>query len=215
MFHMSGSIKFFAVCLVLVTAPCVCAGIIYNNGGPDTQNGYPIQDASWTADDFTLGAAATIGSVGFYFQNYDGITGWDHQVSYAFLADAAGPFGAVLASGIAQNVVAADSGLPWCCGGNAFLVTFDPQSGFAAAAGTRYWLQLTGSHSTNGSSWWVTAPANGTPLGFSGGSEAQYQFAFYLSDGGVDTVPEPGTVALAGMGALAMLALRNRIRTRR
>src|SRR5436309_2229793 len=95
------------------------ATVVYNNGLPDTTNGYSIHGSNSTADDFMLTSPAVITSVGFYFQNYQGITGWNGIVDYAIYADSGGAPGLALAYGTAQNVVAVDSGLPWCCGGNA------------------------------------------------------------------------------------------------
>lgn len=199
--------------LAFIALPSASAGVIYNNGGPNTDSGYSIQGAHWTGDDFFLPAGGTIASVGFYFQNYFGITGWNQQVSYSIVGDSSGPFGSVLASGAGLNVAPVDSGLPWCCGGNAWLVTFDLQTPFSALGSTRYWLELTGAGSTNGDSWWVTANDNSTPVGFTDSHPQGHQFAFYLSDttsGGVGSVPEPGSMLLTGIGALAILAFRRR-----
>jgi len=72
--------------------------VVYDNGGPDTSNGYGIGIGT-TSDDFSVATAHSITSVGFYFQNYNGITGWDQQIDYGFFADASGSPGAQLASG--------------------------------------------------------------------------------------------------------------------
>jgi hypothetical protein len=80
------------------------ATVIYDNGGPNTQTGLPIEPFT-TADDFTLAASAAIQRVGFYLQTDNGIAGWSQSVNYAFMSDAGGLPGAVLASGAAQNVV--------------------------------------------------------------------------------------------------------------
>lgn len=193
------------------------AGTILDNGGPNTNNGFYIDGANWTADDFTLGSSATVRGVGFYFQNYQGISGWNLDITYRFLADNSGAPGSVLDSGVGQNLVAVDSGLPWCCGGgNAFLVTFDLQNGFAATGGTRYWLELSGSTgNTTNAAWWVTADPNGTPTGYSNtGStfNTGQQFAFFLTDTqfGGSQIPEPGSAIMSALGLLALGGLRLR-----
>ena len=66
------------------------AAVVFNNGGPSTDDGYPIHQTNLSQDDFLIAAGATIGSVGFYFQNFFGITGWDGKVSYQINADDAG-----------------------------------------------------------------------------------------------------------------------------
>ncbi|MCC6366488.1 MAG: PEP-CTERM sorting domain-containing protein [Bryobacterales bacterium] len=156
-------------------------------------------------------------SVVFYFQNFSGITGWNQDITYTFHADNAGAVGSVLATGAGQNVVAVDSGLPWCCGGNAFQVTFDLQSAFNAAAGTTYWLELGGT--TGGTSaFWVTANANGTHTAYSGANgvlgPTPDQMAFALLSSPT-TVPEPGTLMLFGVGAIALGAIHSCQRRRR
>ena len=200
--------------LLAILAPLQAAPI-YDNGLPNTTNGFSIKGSYWTADDFTLGGNGSIGSVGFYFQNYNGIVGWNQDVDYAFHADNAGSVGALLASGSGQNVAVSDSGLPWCCGGgNAYLVEFDLQSPFAATGGTKYWLKLTNATGPAPSAWWVTANPNATQNGFAYTSsefQTPNQFAFYLN--GVQQVPEPASLAIWGLGAVGCaLAARRRRR---
>ncbi|MEQ1884955.1 MAG: PEP-CTERM sorting domain-containing protein [Bryobacteraceae bacterium] len=212
-----GSLKLFRLilggCLLLATP--TFATTLFDNGGPDTSNGYNINGSSSTADDFSIGGGGAIASVGFYFQNYNGIAGWNQDITYRFRADSAGQPGSVLASGSGQNLLAVDSGLPWCCGGgNAYLVTFDLTSAFVAAAGTTYWLELTGATGSV-NAWWVTAPSNGTSLGFynigSGYENSNNQFAFFLSDTPTGSqVPEPSSVVLSSLGLIAVGALRIR-----
>jgi hypothetical protein len=192
------------------------ATVIYDNGGPNTSNGYWIDPETGlsVADDFTLSSPATLTGVGFYYQDYYGITGWSGDVSYRIYSGDATPT-TLLATGAGQNVVAVDSGLPWCCGGgNAYLVTFDLVSPLSVGAGTRYWLNLFGADTDMGTSWWVTADDNGTPL-------AQYtydgatfgplpdQLAFYL-DSSSAPVPEPTTTGLLGLGLVTLVLRRRR-----
>ena len=116
-----------SLCVLLATlASPAGAAIVFDNGGPNTSNGWSVLGSNSTADNFSIASNTTIGSVGFYFQNYNGIAGWNQDIQYAFLADSGGSPGSVLASGAGQNVVAVDSGQAWCCGGgNAYLVTFN------------------------------------------------------------------------------------------
>ncbi len=185
------------------------AAINYNNGAPTIDNGHGI-GSSATADDFAIASGGTVRSVGFYFQNYNGITGWDQQVTYSFLADSAGAPGGVLASSSAQNVTPTLSSYPWCCGGgNAWLVEFDLASDFLAAPGTTYWLQLTGAGGPN--PWWVTASAAGAGNGRTDGYTNGYEFAFYLSDsniGQIQNVPEPATIIFLGLGLMGLIGVR-------
>jgi hypothetical protein len=188
------------------------AGIVYDNGGPDTHTGLPIKN--WTtADDFTPAASAAIQSVGFYLQTDAGIAGWSQSVTYAFLSDAGGVPGTVLASGTGQHVVETDSGLPWCCNSeHAYLVNFDLQNSFTANAGITYWLQLSGATGSAANVYWVTtAGGSGTnPAFFEGGNSGGFEVAFNLSGTtlGAQT-PEPAGMALAGFG-LVTLALARR-----
>lgn len=190
------------------------AAVVYDNGGPNTNNGYYIYGSQSTADDFTLSTNALIARVGFYFQNYDGITGWNQDIQYSFRSDNGGVPDVELVSGAGQNVSSVDSGQPWCCGGNAYLVTFDLVTPFAATAGTTYWLQLSGA--TGGDyAWWVTTAPNSTNIGYSLGSPTYEQFAFYLDDTAASTVPEPASFGVMGAGvALLAVARRRFVRAR-
>jgi hypothetical protein len=201
-----------SLCVLLAAlASPAGAATVFDNGGPNTVNGWGIQGSDSTADNFSVASNTSIGSVGFYFQNYSGITGWNQDIQYAFLTDNSGSPGTVLASGAGQNLVATDSGLPWCCGGgNAYLVTFDLVNPFNATAGTTYWLRLGGATGSNNSAWWVTS--NGTASSIAGSSRpGSPEFAFYLSDDtNVSGVPEPGSLALLGLGGSVIALMRRR-----
>jgi hypothetical protein len=197
------------VAALLGIAATANAGILYNNGAPDTQTGLPITPGS-TADDFTLAFSASIQSVGFYLQTGSGIAGWSQTVNYDFMSDGGGVPGAVLASGAAQNVVETDSGLPWCCSAeHAYLVTFDLQNSFTANAGTTYWLRLSGATGPSPIYWVTTSGGIGTDLAFVTNTSLAFQTAFYLSGTALATqTPEPTAMALAALGLAALALLR-------
>ena len=122
------------------------------------------------------------------------------------LSSVGGAPGAVLASGAGQNVTASESTYNWCCGGKAWLVNFDLVSSFQAAAGATYWLELSGAGGP--SPWWVTASSGN---GLSNGYNVGNNFAFTLSSANVTTaVPEPGSIALLGLGLLAVVGARRK-----
>lgn len=200
--------KILAALFAMSMSLSATADVVYDNGAPTTRNGYSINHSSWVADDFTIAAGAKVHSVGFYFQNYYGITGWDNKVSYRFLTDNANTPGTVLASGAGQNVTASESIYDWCCGGKAWLVNFDLVNDFQATAGQKYWLELSGAGGN--SAWWVTASnGNASVSGYRPGVD----FAFTLASASVPTpapVPEPGSIALLGLGLMAAVGARRR-----
>jgi hypothetical protein len=89
-------------------------------------------------------------------------------------------------------------------------VNFDLQNSFTANAGTTYWLQLSGAVGTRGAIYWVTTSGGvGTnPAFYEGGNSPNYEVAFNLSGITLGTqAPEPASMALAGLGFVAV-ALR-------
>lgn len=192
------------------------AAVVYDNGAPDRTNGYNLGGtvglggSVTTADDFTLGTTSSIQSVAFFFNNYNGTTGWDNAISYAIRADAGGNFGAVLATGSGQNVTQVGGGYAWCCGAqNSELVTFDLVSTFVANAGQTYWLELGGAGGPT--PWWVTTGSQTGNTGESSGGHVGVDFAFSLhSTGSGATIPEPASLALVGLSIFGVAASRRR-----
>ena len=207
-FNFAVRVAALGLSVALLPPQAANAAVVFNNGGPDTTNAYSINQTLHAQDDFLIAAGATIGSVGFYFQNFNGITGWDQNVSYRINANAAGSPALLLTFGAGLNVVASDSGLPWAAPGNAFLVTFDLQSPFTAAAGTTYWLGLTGANSGTGNDWWITSSNTGN--GRSNGAQIGESLAFYLNGTANTAVPEPISLSLFGAGLLGLAAIRRR-----
>ncbi|MBN8446766.1 MAG: PEP-CTERM sorting domain-containing protein [Gammaproteobacteria bacterium] len=195
------------VCLIIcLFTAAVQASVIYDNGGPNTQNGYSVKGSNQVNDNFNLTGFFDVKSVGFYFQNYNGITGWNKDIIYNFYADNGGNVGSLLASGSGQNLTATDSGLAWCCGGgNAWLVKFDLVQTLSLASGT-YWLGLTGATGSASSAWWVTADS------IDGSSMGGVDFAFYIDGQNASTVSAPASIALLGLG-LALVGFSRRKKT--
>lgn len=205
--------------LMLCMAAGLSAGVVYSNGGPINDlnyGGLSIWGSHWSADDFLLGSNTTITSVGFYFTDGVGITGWDDSVTYQFRADSGGAPGAILASGFGQNVGAGDSGIPWCCGGNAWRVVFTLQTPFNAVGGTEYWLELTGTYGNMTQAYWVVTNYPNTSAYRARTdlfSDNVTELAFDLSGTPQQSgVPEPATLTLCGAALIGLTAMRRRLR---
>lgn len=193
-----------AAALAMMASTATAATVVYDNGGPNTMNGYSINGSNVTTDDFTLSQAATITSVTFYFQNYNGITDWNLDIDYTFSSDVNAS--SVLASGEGQNLTAVDSGQPWCCGGgNAYQVDFELETAFVAQAGTTYWLGLSGASGAP-SAWWVTTDfVNGNS------NRSGQDFAFSLSaDDDLAPIPVPASLPLIASGLFGLAAIGRR-----
>ena len=190
------------------------AAVVYDNGSPNHNSG---NDATqWVqAEDFVLGGAATITGAGVYVADFNtgsaDMSSWDGTIDYFIFADdGANNPGALLTSGSGSSVSLTDTGNAWLGGGagNTHLLTFNLASGFAAAASTQYWF---GIHlSTNfdrDDVYWVTQNGNGTNTQhesdggtFNNWFDNNNEHAFFLES--AETIPEPGSLALFGIGAV-------------
>lgn len=195
--------------LLCCVSGALSAGVIYDNGAPNASDG---NDATqWIqAEDFKFDLDTIVTDVHLYFAGLSGIGAWDGVADYWIFADTgdaptAGA-GGVLSSGTGQNLTVSDSGIPWCCGGNAYELSFDLLEPFNALAGTRYWLgaHLSGNYNRD-DIYWVTTASNGTLKGqesingtLDNWSSNDQEHAFKLTGG--NTVPVPGTLALFVMG---------------
>lgn len=203
------------------------AALVYNNGIASHAEGYPIggpvagEFPYSSSDDFSVASATTIRTVGFYFNNFNGTTGWDGKVSYAIHANGSTPSlsnipGAVLATGQGQNVTQLPGNFAWLFGTNTSkLISFDLVSGFTAQAGQTYWLELGGAGGAP-NSFWVTSVSNTGFPGWANGRYTPNDFAFYLEGDlakpsvPVSSVPLPTSLALFGLGVVGLSVIRRR-----
>ena len=128
------------------------AQVVYNNGGPDGQNGIALTGQYTPADNFTLSSTTNFDAVRFWNVNYGGATaGYD----WYLYSDASGTPGLLISSGFAAAVQTAQGA--GCCGTKP--LQNDISIGTQSLGAGSYWLALHDFSGTAG--YWETAAQSG------------------------------------------------------
>ena len=208
-----------AALLVTGAAPTAnAAGIIYNNGGPNQVYGTQMSEFL-VAENFTLGAAASITNIRFWSLQ-SASTDYTGSMYWGIYGDAAGsPGAAALHSGVA-GVAGSATGSSTLFNYAEYL--FDIPVSFTLGAGN-FWLGLhNGSLATTDPTemlWETTS----IPVGsagkyldsFSGWTDSGNEHAFRLDGGDVtNPVPEPSSPLTLLASGLAIALFRRMTTTR-
>ncbi len=204
--------------LVLGLAPATFAGVIYDNGGPNQQNGNEM--TNWLqAEDFTLGSTNTITDIHFWTIEDPTVQGYAGSIWYGIYTNAGGQPGTLVAGGLAVVPDARtfiQGGVLGFYDEYSYDLTIAP---FEAQAGQTYWLALHNgdiNNTTRAEVYWESTNLNSTETGeeefLPGSSWANNgtEHAFYLT-GGTQT-PEPSSLFLLGSGIVGIAtSLRKRL----
>jgi hypothetical protein len=204
--------KLKTILIPLVSAFAVSTqaqSVIYNSGAPDHLSGNEM--TGWIeASSFTLGSTATFQQVTFW--DIEQSPGYQGSITWQIYSQGIGQPGGVLFSGNASPNHTATGNI--IVGGATEYNNVFSVGSITLNAGT-YWLGLHNGPLTTTNFdymyWETTSPSSSlgyeqsTPFGSGNWSYNGNSYAFELTN-----VPEPTTLALAGVGIASLLALRRR-----
>jgi hypothetical protein len=186
------------------------AQLLYDNSPPDQSGGNEMTE--WLqAENFTLGADATVGSITFWTWELTGTNNYDGSGQWWIFADAGGSPGAEITSGSGSPTRSLVGDL-----GNGFteyMYEFDIAD-TAVAGGVDYWLglPLKTNFDTRWDMYWENTSSGHSPTGHESDrgtmdnwadNGAEHAFQMY------GPVPEPSTfIGLGVLGALALIRRR-------
>jgi len=194
--------------------------VIFDNGMPDVSaTDYGRNITGWVqAEDFTLTVPTVLTAMHFWTAELPG-NPWDGTLEYFLFDDVAGqPASTPFVSGLGVNIVRLNVGNPWAVNPNAtqYEYSFDLDAPVNLLAST-YWvgLHLASSYGPlAGDVYWATtslalgasgAHSHGAPAGnFGSWNESAVHLAFNLTDGSAPAIPEPASMSLLALGALAL-----------
>jgi len=195
---------------LLVASPMAYGVIVYDNGGPDQENGNECTE--WLqADNFQLASPATIGAAEFW-TGEDGP--WDGTLNWWIFNNDAGQPGSILASGAGAGVTKVATGTQLLFGVE-YKYDFSLAGVPTLAAGTTYWfgIHLSSDWNRDEIYWETTAPTSGNGHESDGGTMDNWgnnglEHAFNLS--GVSSVPDACSTAMLLGLALTFLGVARR-----
>lgn len=193
--------------------------IIYDNGVPNTVNGRNMTNFI-PADDFSFGSTTEVdGAEIFLTSRIITEEQWNTSMlyddyTYFIYDDAGGTPGSILQTGLAQNAAVTTSALSSVLA-NTLLMTFDFISTFSATGGQTYWLGLTTGDVDTDTFWAQTDSVTGNLARQRFPDliwrDPNTDYAYRLT--AAQSVPEPGTLALFGIGLLGMGLARYKRKT--
>ncbi len=182
---------------------------VYDNGGPDFQNGNEMTQWLQT-EDFVLNASANVTGATFVLLNTlvgSNNSNWDGSLQWYIFDTNGGIPGSVIATGNAQNIqISFNSTGFW----DFYDVSFNFGQSVALNSGTTYHfgLHMAADYNSRDELYWASTANNATQTGWESDGGTMNNWSNNGVEHAFTLVPAPGAMALLGLGAVAGLRRR-------